>query len=369
MPVNFVNMPAGPLIAFVRNGDLWVVREDGTGERQVTRLGSAAEPAWSPDRRSLAFSAALDPDFNLLARNVFSVRHDGKDLRQVTPLPRAGVFLEDAPKAPVRGRAVVLDQASRRPATGLRVTAWATRASATSGGDGTFQIYAPAGVGWIRVAGTVDGRRVSAWKAAPVRPGEPLDLGDFVLAPGDGDAAGAPSWTADGRRLAYQFRRSLVDRFEMAGPVSLRTIHADGSLDAALHTPTRAAVVAGPVVRGPVAWFKTSDGRVHRIDLDTKRVSETFDAGIAAPDALAVSPDGTAVATLRLGAAGAVEILLSKGGAVESLSCDPPPRALDYSPDGRRLVVERGGALWILDPASSSWTRLADGSDPVWHGR
>jgi hypothetical protein len=42
-------------IAFVRAGQIWVVRPDGRGLRQLTRRGGAA-PAWSPHGTKLAFA-------------------------------------------------------------------------------------------------------------------------------------------------------------------------------------------------------------------------------------------------------------------------------------------------------------------------
>lgn len=50
--------PHGRLIAFGRDNEIWVVRPDGTGMRQVTegRQGTAIEPEFTPDGRSLVFS-------------------------------------------------------------------------------------------------------------------------------------------------------------------------------------------------------------------------------------------------------------------------------------------------------------------------
>ena len=60
-------------IAFVRDGNIWIVRP-GQPPRQLTRSGGAS-PSWAPDGRSLAF-----------VRNdhLFSVRRDGKRLRRIT---------------------------------------------------------------------------------------------------------------------------------------------------------------------------------------------------------------------------------------------------------------------------------------------
>jgi dipeptidyl aminopeptidase/acylaminoacyl peptidase len=379
--------PPEEAIAFVRRGALWVIAPDGTRARAVAAIEAPADPAWSPDRQWIAFSAAADGPFNLYARNVFVVRADGTELRQVTPLPRAGLFFEDAPKGIVRGRAVqALAGGARKAVPGLRVTAYGTRRTEETGPDGVFQIYAPAGGGWVRLSGEADGRRVSVWRATLAEPGKPQDLKDVVVGPGGDDAAAAPSWTADGKRLAYQHRRSLVDRADVAGPVSLRIIERDGAKDVTLLVGPKAAIVAGPIVRGGSAWFKSLDGRLSRVDLDTRKVAESIDVGIAVPDALALSPDGAAFATLRMDESGGTALVLvrrnpQEAAAVEPLASfrkgDAHPRALDFSPDGKRMALDlrtEGGAsdLWVLDLATRRMDRITqDGasSDPVWNGR
>jgi len=42
-------------IAFVRQGDIWTAKADGTGERRLTTLGACGGPSLSPDGRQVAF--------------------------------------------------------------------------------------------------------------------------------------------------------------------------------------------------------------------------------------------------------------------------------------------------------------------------
>jgi TolB protein len=79
--------PDGKLIAYDyrRPGfsirELYLMNADGTGIRQVTRLGNVSGlPAWSPDGKTLAFqSNARGGHYE-----IYSVRPDGKDVRKVT---------------------------------------------------------------------------------------------------------------------------------------------------------------------------------------------------------------------------------------------------------------------------------------------
>ena len=59
--------PKGDLIAFIRDGDVWTVRPDGSGLQKITTDGTVDTLAWNPDGTRLAFSAEsylgiVDPD-------------------------------------------------------------------------------------------------------------------------------------------------------------------------------------------------------------------------------------------------------------------------------------------------------------------
>ena len=46
---------AGEMVAFVRQGNIWIARVDGTGERRLTDFGACGGPALSPDGKQAAF--------------------------------------------------------------------------------------------------------------------------------------------------------------------------------------------------------------------------------------------------------------------------------------------------------------------------
>jgi Tol biopolymer transport system component len=71
--------PDGRRIAFSRDGELWVMRSDGSQQRALGVRG--AGPAWSPDGRRIAFTRVGD---------VNVVDADGTNLRTVTQIGFAG---------------------------------------------------------------------------------------------------------------------------------------------------------------------------------------------------------------------------------------------------------------------------------------
>ena len=80
--------------------------------------------------------------------------------------------------------------------------------------------------------------------------------------------------------------------------VRLRRIHPDGSGDELLHDSTRGGLHGGPILRAGAVWFKSADGTITMLDLESRRPVRSIPAGISIPDALAVAPDGRTLATL-----------------------------------------------------------------------
>jgi TolB protein len=95
--------PDGRRLAFVRDGAIWVMRRDGSGQRPLTSpdVGSTEKrfpgsnatvdngPAWSPDGRTVYFSRL---DWETTTESIFSVHADGTGLRRLTKAsPNTGI--------------------------------------------------------------------------------------------------------------------------------------------------------------------------------------------------------------------------------------------------------------------------------------
>jgi len=83
--------PDGRSIAFsARRADgdgifhLFVMNADGSGEHQITFDRGDFAPAWSPDGRRIAFMRATGIPGVTDDYNIFSVRADGSDLQRLT---------------------------------------------------------------------------------------------------------------------------------------------------------------------------------------------------------------------------------------------------------------------------------------------
>ena len=82
--------PDGKWVVFYSSvhpeGDLYVVRTDGTGQRQLTSGAESIDrmPRWSPDGQWIAFHSIRGKD-----QHLWKIRPDGSDLQQLSPLADA----------------------------------------------------------------------------------------------------------------------------------------------------------------------------------------------------------------------------------------------------------------------------------------
>src|ERR671931_329660 len=72
---------------------------------------------------------------------------------------------------------------------------------------------------------------------------------------------------------------------------------------------------------------------------------------------------GMLVAVRTDGARPGVYTLAADGSGATFLTAGRRP---DWSPDGKRLAVERDSGIWVVDVANGAETRVGRGSDPAW---
>lgn len=110
--------PDGRRMAFVRNDEIWVMRLDGSGQRQQWRVSAPPtgrwnkdrEPAWSADGGAVYFSRFEVEHNNEVSASIFSVRADGKRLRRlITAAPSEHGECHGDPAPSPNGRIVAYD--------------------------------------------------------------------------------------------------------------------------------------------------------------------------------------------------------------------------------------------------------------------
>ncbi len=375
---------ADALVAFARGSELWVAKGDGSEPRRLVRMtGDVAAPAWSPNRTWIAFSSDAAADRNLYRRNVFIVRADGSTLRQVTPLPRSGEDLENAPKGLVRGRAALLLPTGRLGMKDLDVAIYGRSQSAKTDAGGLFEVHAPLGTTWIKVSGTYQGVRYSGATMLQVVEGKATASRDILLSPGGADdEAHAPMWAPDGKSIYFILRTPGAGGALRAS--TLRRIALDGrgteEVFAPPNTTVDTAAISGEYASLWVtAWqdqVRKEDGKVvrlrqsrpTRVNLESRReVAEPGESHVLpAPVPLACGPGGL-TAFARVNVALKTEIVVRQKTVA---TLDGIVTAIDFSPDGRTLLCAVKGAVLALDVESgASRPFIAEATDPAWYGR
>ncbi len=194
-------------IAFVRGNQIWTVRPDGDGLRQLTRLGNNSRPTWSPDGQRIAFLKTVAG-----ARDLWVMGANGEHPQQVT----TDHFATGASWSPDGSRLVLGSPlrvvSSRAPfGTPLELTA-----ATFEGGDlATYDVTGTSAPAW-----SPDGRWIAF--VSPSYPDSPdlyllvLDRTTSIVYEWDlinGACCGfgtfaEPAWSPDSAKLAYTVSRA-----------------------------------------------------------------------------------------------------------------------------------------------------------------
>jgi WD40-like Beta Propeller Repeat len=235
----------GTRLAWIYHGNLWTIRADGTGDRQLARVSPPRlesvdvwppPPSWSPDDAQLVFERLEWDRGGLRSRGIYRVGATGGGLRHLAA-GKAPAWSPDGTRiAFVRGKGVyVIDPdgtgetkltATQRPTAGpLSWSPDSTRIAVSRGGD----IYS------VRADGTGETR--------------------LTTSP---HAEGQPAWSPNGAKIAF------VD--ESSSSPGINVVNADGTGAMRLTNGNASAPAWSPdssrmaFIRGVELWIVNADG-------------------------------------------------------------------------------------------------------------
>jgi hypothetical protein len=295
--------PDGTLVAFSRDGDLWLANADGSGQRRLTTTPHVSEwgPVWTPDGKALAYTAEVDG-----ARQIRLIRLPTGPSARIA----AGGGEDWSPSIAPGGSLAFVSDRSGSPAVYV--------ASGNGTGARPFDSTPPpAPPADLRdLAWSPDGRRL-AYTVQAADGTTAIDVDDGATQVQVGAAGGQhPVWSPDGTRIAYDDGAGALSSVAADG-TDLRSLGAGRPLDWRV-VPVGRPLFPNLVQRPPSGLVVMHAARGHWLLGFTSMVDNR-------------GPGALWIAAHRVGAATVMQVeqrVRLRGGGVRTL---PPSGELHYT--------------------------------------
>ena len=365
-------------IAFIRDGNLWLIRADGAEERQLTFDGGYSSPAWSPDGSALVFIRAIEgqspasglSEIGLIDLATLEVQHLVQP--EETPFALETTFYRyQTPVWSPEGEEIFFvasdGRASGSSIRGVRLSdgSWSPAPDVTvSGRFGPFFDVLPTD---LTVAHTV-------WTAE-----------EYVLGTSEPDGSheqrlhrssaylGDLCWLPDGSRLAF-----VTSGSQEPGSMAIELL--------SLSTRARNGVFAASDIReiacspdgSAIAY--DSEGVLYVLDLESGQ-SQHLTKGSEPAWVLLVAQADVEGTIAYVGDDQRIWVVAPDGSAQRQLvpdttSLPPHLHELTWSPDGEDLMflspsdtVANASAVWLVEKNGSNLRKVSDAAfhdGPVW---
>jgi hypothetical protein len=376
---------AAGTIAYVRGGEIRLIKPDATGDRLLWRAPqpepgfSVSGMAWRPDGSELAFASNHEMATSWFESDVYAVAADGSGLRRLTNAPS-----HDKLGSMAKGAVTVrVQNVNASPGPYFIYVSGAAEPQQITLGAGssrtlTFSNVADFGAGVEQVVVAING--ITRWfgsAVADVQSGRTTDAGLLTITAFSGIehyGADAPFWRADGSRVGYF---SLPACFLMevsatppAGP-SQRQL-----LDPKVFGPTCAADWGPTTATADQLLYLDERNYTDKGQVELYRVSET--SGTRGQPVVTIGnytrlvdlrwlPNGSGFLYARQNALTdeAINIhaydFASRTSRQVTQFTGQFVRRFAISPDGRFIVFER---VTALSGPSDLWVMGVDGSNP-----
>jgi photosystem II stability/assembly factor-like uncharacterized protein len=360
--------------------DLVLVSPDGKQSVPLTRFESpdvsVLHPAWSPDRKHVAFVSDFRSEFNDRRFNVFVISTDGSTCHALTPGIEAA-RVRDASELTVTATGFFkYGQGSiAAPVAEASVAFAGGSQPSKTGSGGEFQIKLPPGKGTVVLRGKVNGMQVKGVAPYEAEAGKSVDLGTIIGFIEADYQVGPLFWAHDSSRM-FAFVSEAVDSLVAVDTATGQTTpfldQEDDSVTAFATFPDEALALIA-FKSAPESYLLYTLAGEPAVDAQIPFAGQSVGAFISiSPMRFVATLQGDKLLLLGTDPAGGMKVVDATPGKMTGLS----PSHLDWSLSGTEIVAtldSAGKTNLIVVDVNTGTTRAitthGKASHPSWFGR